>query len=140
MLSAKKQKVQEQQARKNILEEYKQDRQHIKLLKPKINNTDSYQEKGEGEEQKDEEQQYNDAHKNALQQIQKDLIKQKKLDREARKKILDSIKCDKLEKQQKMDRSFSNNDTSSIKNDHPASMSKPSSSSPLSTSALIQVK
>ncbi|CAO3615427.1 unnamed protein product [Cunninghamella blakesleeana] len=141
---AKKQKIQEKQTRKNILEEFKQDREKLKLLKPKTkeetkehthqdNNNNNSNNNISSASTLNNNKDNKDTHQITLQNIQKDIIKQKKLDREARKQILNNIKYDKLEKQKKTNPTLVNE--TSIKNDHSKVRSSASASS-----ALIQFK
>ncbi|KAI8061648.1 hypothetical protein BC940DRAFT_370641 [Gongronella butleri] len=120
---SREQKRRDEQARRRALEEFKQDRQHVNALKPTM--------------QPQPQPQPPHSHHDDVQSIQQKLVQDKQLDRMARKRALDRIQMDRIERKQNQPARR----TPPCPSIAPTATPAPASSSaPTSMHALIQFK
>jgi hypothetical protein len=102
-----KQKRLDQEARRRILSDIKEDRAYAKQLKPPSSAAPKHQEASAAPADTTTHSIAEDIEQTTLSHIQQELRKQKQLDRAAKQKVLDDIKRDRMEKQQKKQSSSS---------------------------------
>ncbi|SAL94873.1 hypothetical protein [Absidia glauca] len=96
-----KQKRLDQEARRRILSDIREDRAYAKQLKPPSSAAPKHQEASAAPADTTTHSIAEDIEQTTLSHIQQELRKQKQLDRVAKQKVLDDIKRDRMEKQQK---------------------------------------